>query len=538
MKRRILCLMLALTLVFPLLVRPTYAYSLTDVPEDAYFADAVDWAVYNRITYGTSSTTFSPHDPCTRAQVVAFLWRYGGQRLSGIGLRGQSPFRDVVYMESSTYPYFQAILWAYEEGITTGKSADLFAPFDTVTRGEFVTFLWRYAGKPEAEGENPFRDISEDAFYYEPVLWAVEKGITTGTGADTFSPNDICTRAHVVTFLHRYDNSKTAEEEEIPAPPSVPIDPGEITVPTPPQTVELLRHPLWEPAVEAELSALPVYDAEPTLENAEKVLQVCDPDGWLFLRWDETDFGLYTEAAFELVDNLGTAVHEVFHGFCNSAPYGWQYHYLGDGFYVMVECADTYDSEEMTEWIPEELHTLRYEEYVAPGCGNMASNVRGIYGLLNEFNAYWTDTNYDISMFDYFCAQEQTVDAWRYYIRGCENSRQAYAEFRYFILTYLLYAKENYPDDYQEMMENDALRYAFKTVEQNYASAIETYEYQLWQLANGQIPGTIENIEVTDSFVWFGGTGIGRFTADYKKLMTAMEAPEYVEMMETFCDLG
>lgn len=536
MKRRIICILLAFALVFPVAANPAYASSFRDVPAGAYYEAAVDWATEQLITAGTGDGCFSPDQPCIRAQVVTFLWRYGGEYLSQMGLRGQSPFTDVVFMEESTYPYFQAILWAYEEAITTGKAADRFAPFDTVTRGEFVTFLWRFAGEPEPQAENPFRDVPADAFYSAPVLWAVENGITTGTGEGTFSPNDTCTRAHVVTFLHRYDLAE--QEAAKPKPPTEPIDPGEITVPTPPEGVALHRHPLWEPAVETDLAALPAYDAPATLENAEKILQACDPDGYLFLRWDAEDFRFYEEAGFNAVDMLSTAVHEVFHGFCGSGAWGQQYHYLGDGFYVTVEETEVYPSEEMTVWIPEELRTFRFEEYVAPGCGNMASNVCGIYGLLNEFNAYWTDMNHSTAMFDYFCAQEQTDSAWFYYINGCENSRQAYAEFRYYILTYLLYARENYPEMYAGLLENDALRYAFKTVEANFAAAIGTYEYDLWRLEAGEIPGAIGNVEVTDGFVWFGGRGIGRFTGEYKKLMTAMEAPEYAQMMEIFCDLG
>lgn len=533
MKRRILAMLLAAVLLCASLPGRAFATGFSDVPAGAYFAEAVDWAVENLITFGVSDTQFAPEQPCYRAQVVTFLWRYDGQKLSQAGLMGQSPFADVIFWDDATRPYFQAILWAYESGITTGKAPDRFAPFDTVTRAEFVTFLWRLAGKPEPQVQNPFRDVPADAFYTAPVLWAVEKGITTGTGEGTFSPYDTCTRAHVVTFIHRYDLA--AKEAAKPKPPTVPVKPGDITVPTPPAGVELQRHPLWKPAAQGNLKDLPAFDALATLDNAGKILQVCDPDGYLFLNWNENEFGAWEEAGFHVIDMLSTAVHEVFHGFCGSAVYGQRYQYLGDGFYVVVEETETYASEEMTVWIPEELHTTRFDEYVAPGCGNMDSNINGIYGLLDEFNAYWTDMNHSTAMFDYFCAQQQTVDAWRYYIIGCENSRQAYAEFRYYILTYLLYAKENYPAVYRQIMENEALRYAFKTVEANFAADIATYEYDLWRLEAGEIPGAIQNVEVSNTIVWFGGSGIGRFTGEYNKLMAAMEAPEYVQMMEAFC---
>ena len=167
-----------------------------DVSESAYYYDAVGWAVDNGITKGTSATLFSPGDPCTRAQMVTFLWRAAG---SPEPEGDRNPFTDV----SPTAYYYDAVLWAVEQGITKGTSATTFSPTDTVTRGQTVTFLWRSAGSPEASVHSTFTDVAASAYYVTAVDWAAENGITKGTSATLFSPGDPCTRAQIVTFLYR-----------------------------------------------------------------------------------------------------------------------------------------------------------------------------------------------------------------------------------------------------------------------------------------------------------------------------------------------
>ena len=168
----------------------------TDVPEDAYYADAVKWAVTNGITAGETDTTFAPDADCTRAQAVTFLWRAAG---SPEPTTTDNPFVDVT---DDTY-YTKAVLWAVEKGITSGIDANHFAPNSQCNREQIVTFMWRAQGEPAIDTENTFTDVSSDAYYNKAVLWAVEKGITFGTSANTFSPNDNCNRAQIVTFLHR-----------------------------------------------------------------------------------------------------------------------------------------------------------------------------------------------------------------------------------------------------------------------------------------------------------------------------------------------
>ena len=167
-----------------------------DVKEGAYYYDAVLWAVEKGVTSGTSATTFSPDASCTRAQMVTFLWRAAG---SPKVENGKNPFTDV---KADAY-YYDAVLWAVEKGVTSGTSATTFSPDATVTRGQTVTFLYRNAGSPDVSGTMPFTDVEADAYYAKAVQWAVQQKITTGTSETTFSPMSDCTRGQIVTFLYR-----------------------------------------------------------------------------------------------------------------------------------------------------------------------------------------------------------------------------------------------------------------------------------------------------------------------------------------------
>lgn len=168
----------------------------TDVTDKNGFAyDAIIWATEMGITKGTTETTFSPRAQCTRAQMVTFLWRAAG---SPEPTTTENPFTDV-----KEGAYYKAILWAVENGITKGTTADKFSPNAQCTRAQIVTFIYRAAGEPEVEdGTNPFTDVKSGA-YYDAILWAVENGITNGTTATTFSPSTVCNRGQGVTFLYR-----------------------------------------------------------------------------------------------------------------------------------------------------------------------------------------------------------------------------------------------------------------------------------------------------------------------------------------------
>ena len=168
----------------------------TDVKEDAYYVDAVNWAADKKVTSGKTETTFAPNDSCTRAQAVTFLWRAAG---SPEPTASEMTFTDV---KADSY-YYKAVLWAVENKITSGMSDTLFAPDATCSRSQIVTFLYRMQNSPESKAENPFTDVKADAYYANAVLWAVENGVTTGASATTFDPAGDCTRGQIVTFLYR-----------------------------------------------------------------------------------------------------------------------------------------------------------------------------------------------------------------------------------------------------------------------------------------------------------------------------------------------
>lgn len=168
-----------------------------DVKKDDYYYDAVIWAVGKGIAKGVTDTTFQPNASCTRAEMVTFLYRAAG---SPEPTNKVNPFTDVA---EDSY-YYKAVLWAVEKGIAKGTSETTFSPNDTCTRGQAVAFLYRYANSPAVSGSNSFADVSETAYYYNATLWAVSGKVTEGTSATTFSPNDLCTRGQIVTFLYRY----------------------------------------------------------------------------------------------------------------------------------------------------------------------------------------------------------------------------------------------------------------------------------------------------------------------------------------------
>ena len=167
----------------------------SDVSTSAYYYEAVKWAQEKGITGGIGNGLFGPNQPCTRAQVVTFLWRAAG---SPAPMLNKNPFTDV---HTSDY-YYDAVLWAVQNGITNGTSAKTFSPDATVTRAQVVTFLWRANDQPAA-GNSGFLDVSSNAYYARAVDWAFANGITTGVDYGAFGPDTACTRAQIVTFLYR-----------------------------------------------------------------------------------------------------------------------------------------------------------------------------------------------------------------------------------------------------------------------------------------------------------------------------------------------
>ena len=168
-----------------------------DVAENSFYSDALDHSYEMGWVTGLTADTFGPMRSSNRAQVLTFLWRAAGKPQPEAA---ENPFVDV---KEGVF-YYDAVLWAVEQGITTGTDATHFSPLGACNRAQVVTFLWRAFGQPESEnGEHPFTDVKAGSWYEQPVRWAVEEGITSGTSATTFAPGSKCNRAQIVTFLYR-----------------------------------------------------------------------------------------------------------------------------------------------------------------------------------------------------------------------------------------------------------------------------------------------------------------------------------------------
>ena len=180
---------------------PGNTTQFTDLVEGAYYFGAISWAVEKGITNGTTPTTFSPDAICNRGQVATFLWRAAGSPKPGIT---KNPCRDV----KASSPFYSAILWACEQGITNGTTADTFSPANPCTRAHVLTFLWRAAGQPTASTTGPLARAYPGRYYTPALAWAEQSGLLSGTGPEykggsTFRPDDPCPRADVVTYLYR-----------------------------------------------------------------------------------------------------------------------------------------------------------------------------------------------------------------------------------------------------------------------------------------------------------------------------------------------
>ena len=211
MSKRILALVLALCMVFTLMPMSVMAQGegFTEVTESDFFYEPVMWAVEEGITNGISETAFGPYALCNRAQIVTFLWRANG---SPKAEKVVNPFMDVKKGDF----WYDAALWALENGITNGIGEYVFGANEPCTRAQAVSFLYRAAGKPEYDAENPFVDLEEGSFYYDAALWALSEGITTGATETTFDPEGKCLRASVVTFLWRAKGCPEPETSENP----------------------------------------------------------------------------------------------------------------------------------------------------------------------------------------------------------------------------------------------------------------------------------------------------------------------------------
>lgn len=256
MKKQIFSVLLCSCILLSCIATARAVSDFRDVDATAYYADAVDWAVSEGITAGTTQTTFTPNRTCTEAEILTFLWRANGSPKSSV----ENPFPNI----STDSYYNEPVLWAYANGMLTGSAFDPTAP---CKRSTAVKYLWQAAGSPNTSTSIAFTDIPANSGYQEAVAWAVQNQITAGTGNTVFSPDGICTRAQIVTFLYRAENaaenaSASGEQEtEDTKMPQLQIEIGEQVF-----TATLLDNP----TTRALLEQLPLTVSMEELNGNEK----------------------------------------------------------------------------------------------------------------------------------------------------------------------------------------------------------------------------------------------------------------------------
>lgn len=280
-------------------------------------------------------------------------------------------------------------------------------------------------------------------------------------------------------------------------------------------------------------SSAPKLNAKITKNNVMKVLNQYDRDGAYILKKQAAvgDNILRWFSGGRIIDNIDAAVHEETHGYhYYYAKGGKMAYFIGKQKTVYVPYTKVYHTKKMAGSIPKNLRTFRYNTYVAKPIANLASNVNGAYGLMNEFMAYRAGMNTAVSMYSYLADKKANWDTWTVFISNCENDRLAYAEFKYYILHYLYYAKKHYPQVYKGIMNNKQFRTAYKRLESSYAGLIRTYEQDLKKLQKLFVKKGCR-IEIKNDTVWMyrngSGRGVSRYTSDYKKLQREINKSRY-----------
>lgn len=272
-------------------------------------------------------------------------------------------------------------------------------------------------------------------------------------------------------------------------------------------------------------------NAEINEENILELLDTYDPDGAYIIHFslDEgNDILTWFDNGEKIIDGVGTAVHEETHRYIlQNHLAGEEEIYIGDGQSVHVTYTEVFDSSEMAAQVPAELQTFRFDNYVGNPDANMASDIDGIYGLLNEFTAYCWDLNNTVCLYDYYKAEANSNEDWLSYINQIDNGRMTYAEFNYYILNYLSYAKENHPDVYDGVVSNESFTSAYLTIENKYRSLIETTDQYIDEIVKEY------NGEKDGNAIYFGSTGTALSEEDYMKLVNETSKAEYQEIYQT-----
>lgn len=287
-------------------------------------------------------------------------------------------------------------------------------------------------------------------------------------------------------------------------------------------------------SLEAAAAKTPGIYARITEQNIQKILDKYDKDGAYIIKKQlaagDDILAWFTEG--RIIDSIPIAVHEETHAYSIRTMYQTNY-FVGHKKTVPVRHTAVYQTKKMASSIPKRLRTFRYNTYIAKPVPNLASNIQGIYGLLNEFMAYRMSMNNTVALFPYYKEKKADWDQWKVYINFCENGRLAYAEFKYYILHYLSYAKMHAPDVYRGILANEPLRRAYREIEKDYARLNAKYDKDLKKL-QPYFAKKGYRMAINDSSILIEKNGrmmgVGRFTADYKKLVKELKKGKYLQM--------
>ncbi len=288
-------------------------------------------------------------------------------------------------------------------------------------------------------------------------------------------------------------------------------------------------------------SKIPGFKAKVTEKNILKILNKYDKDGAYVMKKqiNKGDNILWWFSNARIIDGMNTAVHEETHGYSHSyGTYSFSgtttAYFVGNKKTVYVPHTTVYQSKEMANSIPKCLRTFRYNTYVAKPSAYLSSNVDGAYGLMNEFMAYRMGMSTTIALFPYYKAKKAGWDEWQVFINNCENDRLAYAEFKYYILNYLYYAKKHHPDVYNGIVNNKEFCKAYRTLESSYVKLIKEYEKDLKKIKK-EMKAAGYQMQISDEMIMVyssqgAGTGTGRFTSDYNKLQKELRKDKYLSI--------
>ncbi len=494
---RCLCTMLSAVIVLSCgsYAKAASEFPFTDVSEDCWYRDYVETAWESGLIAGTSDSAFSPDAQISIASVIALA-----SRMHQLYFNGSVTLQNGSELWYSTYENYAVANNIIQSGVYDNDMDR------SATRTEFVKIFYsalpssEYTAKNTvADGAIPDVDMDNDAAY--EIYTFYRAGILTGSDSSSiFQPDFVISRSEVAAIMARMFTPELRQEITLTSASS-------------------------EVSANIDTSAMPKIGDAATVQNVTALLNAYDPDGAYIindaLSRNENILVWFTFS--DALSNIETAVHEECHSFTfYNGSFGSEAIYTGNGSCINVNYTSVYESQEMISMIPDECRTFRFSTYVNT-TDSLDSRVKGAYGLLNEFSAYCWGMNTSVSLFDYYKTLPQTPDTWFSYVSGIGSNAAAYAEFRYYILTYLIYAQENYPEVYYGIMSNINFLAALRSTDIKFRSLISQFYDTLDEL-NTIMSAEGYSVKTEDGILWIGNSGTGVTDDGYTILMDHMES--------------